>query len=118
MILRLTVYLMLFASIAPSQAAEVDDPDTVAHLRAIHETLGTASQAITACVNEGGDRRECLCGNQNLVREFHATVKTLVSKHPEIAEQDTVRFKDVDGSWVSQNIPALIRQAENPPSCS
>lgn len=116
--LCLALCTVILATAAQADVTDIDDPATVAQLRAIHQALGNASRAITVCVNDGGDRGECLCGNQDLVRMFHTAVKELVSKHPEITALNTVSFRDTDGDTISQNIPAIVRQAESPPNCS
>ena len=112
------VCLALTSAIAHADVTDVDDPDTLTHLRAVHDALGTASRAITACTSHGGDRRECVCKHQDLVLKFHAAVNVLLKEHPEVAEYGTVNFRATDGSTVAQNIPAMIRQVENPPECS
>ena len=109
--------LILIGAGAYANSTDVDDPDTLKYLRAVHEALGTASRAITACANEGGDRQECVCIHQDLVLDFHAAIRALLREHPEVAEYGTINFRDSDGGTVAQNIPAMIRQAENPPNC-
>ena len=110
--------LALISAVAHADSTDVDDPGTLTYLRAVHDALGTASRAITACANDGGDRQECVCKHQDLVLEFHAAIKVLLKEHPEVAEYGTVNFRDTDGGTIAQNIPALIRQAENLPNCS
>ena len=110
--------LALIGAIAHADATEISDPDTVTYLRAVHNALGTASQAISACASDGGDRQECLCKYEDLVSSFHATVTKLLREHPEVAEYATVNFRDESGGTIAQNIPAMIRQVENPPVCS
>ena len=112
------VCLALIGADALADVTDVDDPDTLTHLRAVHDALGTASRAISACAKHGGDRRECVCKHHDLVLEFHAAVKVLMEHHPEVSEYGTVNFMGTDGSTVAQNIPAMIRQVENPPDCS
>ena len=115
---RAIVCLTLISTFAHADPIDIDDPQALTHLRAIHETLGTASQAITACAIDGGDRQECVCKHQDLVLKFHAAIKTLLQEHPEFADYGTVNFTEADGGTIAQNIAAMIRQMENPPECS
>lgn len=114
---RSTVGLMLLMAAAASPAADINDPDAVVHLRAVHNALGNASQAITACANAGGDRSDGYCQQQDRVHEMHSAVRKRVNAHPEIGKHSTVRFRNADGEVIHQNIPALILQAENPRTC-
>lgn len=115
---RAILCLTLICAGAYASPTDINDPDTLKYLRAVHDALGTASRTITACANEGGGRQECVCKHQDLVLNFHAAVKALLEKHPEVTEYGTVNFRDTDGGTIAQNIPAMIRQAENPPNCN
>ena len=96
---------------------DIDDPDTLKYLRDVHDTLGAASRAITACANGGGERRACACEHKDLVEQFHMAIDALLKAHPEVRNYSTVNYRGADGGTIAQNIPALIRQAENPPNC-
>ena len=115
--LATVICLALSCVVANAEPTDIDDPDTLTYLRAVHETLGKASREITACAEGGGDRRECLCKHEGLVLEFHAAVNALLKAHPEVRAYSTVNFRDTNGGTIAQNIPALIRQAETPPEC-
>lgn len=78
------ICLALVIAVAHPVPTDVDDPGTLTYLRGVHEALGTASRAISACANDGCDRRECICEHQDLVLEFHAAVKVLLTEHPKL----------------------------------
>jgi len=103
--------------LAYAEPTEIDDPDTLKYLRNVHDALGTVSTAITACADNGGDPKDCMCKHEDLILEFQASVAALLKAHPEVANFATVNYPDTNGGTIAQNIPALIRRAENPPDC-
>ena len=115
--LATAVCLALICTGVQADAIDIYDSETIESLRKVHNALRAVSRAVTACANDGGDRQTCVCMHENLVSEFHDTVKTLLREHPEISEYGTVNFKSEDGGTIAQNIPAMIRQVENQPDC-
>lgn len=112
------VCLALFCVSSNAEPTDIEDPDTLKYLQDVHDTLGVASRAITACADGGGNRRACVCQHKDLVQQFHAAIKALLQAHPEVRNYSTVNYRGTDGGTIAQNIPALIRQADNPPNCS
>ena len=97
----------------------VEDPALVAQLSKIQMNLDAASSSIMACLDSGKSHSTCMCESKEIIIEFNASVKSLIDKNKNLGNLDLIRFKSTEGSWVTQSLKGLLKQANaGSPSCT
>jgi hypothetical protein len=59
-----------------------------------------------------------MCIHKELIIHFNTSVKNLFSNNPSLEKLDLVNFKSPDGTWVSQSLKSIKKQASAEPSCN
>ena len=97
----------------------IEDPDLVAQLNKIQMNLDEVSLAIATCLESGKEHSICMCESKEIIIKFNASVKSLIEEHKDFSNLDLLRFKSTDGSWVTQSLEGLLKQASaGSPPCS
>ena len=107
--------IMLLAVIAnlawADEGVDITDPIQVSELRALQEIIDSVSTAIMECMDSGREHKACMCKHSALVIQFNTSVNNLFLNQPGLEELDIVRFRASDGTWVSQSLEGIRKQA-------
>lgn len=116
----LLAYLITTSSyLFASEEVLIEDPALVAQLNKIQMNLDEVSLAITTCLESAKEHSLCMCESKENIIKFNASVKSLIEEHKDFSNLDLLRFKSTDGSWVTQSLEGLLKQASaEPPSCT
>jgi hypothetical protein len=99
------------------EGVDIIDPDQVEGLDGIQEQIDAISTAVMQCMDAGKSHQDCLCESAALMLDFNTSVKNFFLNHPGLEKLDIVRFKASDGSWVSQSLSGIRKQASAELSC-
>lgn len=111
----ITTSSLLYAS----EEILIEEPSLVAQLNRIQSNLDEVSAAVMLCMETSKKHMVCICESKEKIIEFNTSVKSLIEKHKVLDGSDLIRFKSTDGSWVTQSIKGLVKQANiELPSCS
>jgi hypothetical protein len=113
----LLVATPLATPLVADEGIDITEPGRVGLLRAIQRQLDGLADAIAGCLVEGREHAECMCRSWPRMAEFANSIEGLDALYPDLRELDVVRFRDVDGFWVSQSLVGLRRQAGYEPEC-
>ena len=111
------ILVLLVDPVSADQGVDITEHDQVAELGAIQQQLDAISNEVMSCLDAGEAHPVCLCRHRAVIARFNASVRNLDASHPELGSLDIVRFRDVSGSWISQSLDGLRRQAGSTPSC-
>ncbi len=111
------ILVLLVDPISAGQGVDITEPDRVAALGAIQLQLDAISNEVMSCMDSGEAHPVCLCRHREAIVRFNASVKNMDASYPDLSTLDVVRFREVSGSWVSQSLDGLRRQAGSTPSC-
>ena len=81
--------------------------------------MDNVSSEIMSCIDSGKEHSVCMCQSKAIIVQFNNSVKALIEKNKDIEKLDLVRFKSTDGTWVTQSLKGLLKQASAvAPSCT
>lgn len=116
---RLLILLLLAISdhAGADEGVDITDQGQVSELNNLQEDIDAVSEAIMKCMDTGQEHNVCMCRHQTLIIRFNTTAKNLFSTYPELEKRDLVRFRAPDGTWVSQSLEGIRKQAGRELSC-
>jgi len=115
----LIIFLVTFTSFVwADEGVDIDDKVQVSELNNIQDKLDSVSTTIMGCMDSGEEHKACMCKHKELIIQFNTNVKILFSNYPGLEKLDIVRFKASDGTWVSQSLQGIRKQASVEPSCT
>ena len=100
------------------EGVDISDPAQVTELHKVQDKLDSVSTAIMSCMDTGEEHKTCLCKNEELIVQFNSIVEKLFSNQPELDALDIVSFKATDGTWVSQSLVGIKKQASKELLCN
>ncbi|OUR82983.1 hypothetical protein A9Q82_05915 [Cycloclasticus sp. 46_120_T64] len=114
------IYVLAFSSVAfANEEVLIENPNIVGQLNTIQSNLDKVSASVMACLESGDEHAACLCQNKDNISQFNHSVETFLKKNKALATHDLVRFKSTDGSWVTQSLQGISKQARaGEPACS
>ncbi|MEW4982094.1 MAG: hypothetical protein AB1Y26_02510 [Cycloclasticus sp.] len=114
------IYILAFTSLAfANEEVLIENPNIVAQLNTIQSNLDKVSSSVMACLESGHEHSACLCQNKEIINHFNNNVEALFRENKALETHDLVRFKTTDGTWVTQSLKGLSKQAsEGKPSCT
>lgn len=115
----LMILLTTFSNVVwGDEGVDISDPAQVAELHKVQDKLDSVSTAIVSCMDTGEDHKTCLCKHKELIIDFNSIVENLFSNQPELDALDIVRFKAFDGTWISQSLVGIKKQARKVLLCN
>ncbi len=116
--LILTILVATIANFVwADEGVDITNPTQVLELVKIQERLDSVSTAVMGCMDSGREHNACLCQYKELIIQFNRSVNNLFPNHPSLEKYDLVRFKSPDGTWVTQSLKSIRKQASLDPSC-
>jgi len=100
------------------EGVDIFDPVQATELRNVQDKLDLVSTAIMGCMDSGEKYKACLCKHKELIIQFNTSVDKLFTNHPVLGTLDIVRFKATDGTWISQSLVGIKKQASAEQSCN
>ncbi|MEH6626148.1 MAG: hypothetical protein V7739_06885 [Motiliproteus sp.] len=113
-------YLIVIANISfANDEMLIEDSKLIAQLDTIQQNLDNVSTSVMSCIDSGKDHSSCLCESKEMIIKFNDSVETLFRENQKLKKHDLVRFKSIDGSWVTQSLQGLLKQANaGTPKCT
>ena len=114
------VYLIVVSNLLwADEETLIEDPSLVSQLNLIQINLDKISSTIMSCLDSGKEHSACMCQSKEIIIQFNNSVKSLIQNNKAIENLDLVRFKSTDGTWVTQSLHGLLKQANaEEPSCT
>lgn len=109
--------LVLTNQIVADEGVDIADPGQISKLNDVQESIDSVSETIMKCMEAGQEHNACMCANKERIVRFNAAVTELFSAYPEFEQLDLVSFRAADGTWVSQSLYSIRKQADAEHSC-
>ena len=114
------IYVLGFSSFTFANAEVlIKNPNIVAQLNTVQSNLDNVSSSVMACIESGREHSACLCQSKEAITQFNRSVETLFKKNKALQTHDLVRFKSTNGTWVTQSLQGISKQARaGKPPCT